>query len=396
MKKIILRALFPFIAGTSVANADEMTGNIGVEGRYFLQDSQFNQQLDQQFTVHAETEFYFAIGEQGNSLTITPYLRVDNQDAARNQFDLREFLFLYIADEWEVKAGLGKVFWGVTETTHLVDIVNQTDNLASFDGEEKLGQPMVHFSTVRDWGIVDALILPGFRERRFSGEAGRIRSGLPTLASAAYESADKKDHVDFAFRWSNTLGDWDLGLTAFNGTAREAEFIPVVKSPDDIRLQPFYGQITQFGLDAQYIYDSWLFKLEAISRSSKTMQDTQAVVGGFEYSQVGLLDSAIDLGWVVEYAYDHRDAVFAARQNDISFATRWALNDAESTEFLVGFSQDLDYSNSRSAFVEGSTRLGDRMTLTIDAWFFTANDPAELSYNIRQDDFIQVDVSYFF
>ena len=46
-------------------------------------------------------------------------------------------------------------FWGVTETAHRVDILNQTDQVESFDGEDKLGQPMVNFSWSKDWGTLD-------------------------------------------------------------------------------------------------------------------------------------------------------------------------------------------------------------------------------------------------
>ncbi|MDD7885073.1 hypothetical protein [Flavivirga sp. 57AJ16] len=47
----------------------------------------------------------------------------------------------------------------MTESNHLVDIINQTDAVETFDGEEKLGQPMVQLS----WGT-DNIIL--FMEAR--------------------------------------------------------------------------------------------------------------------------------------------------------------------------------------------------------------------------------------
>ena len=60
MKTLIQSALLLGFAFSSQVSADELTGNVGLEGRYFLQDSQFNQQLDQQLSLHVETEFYFA------------------------------------------------------------------------------------------------------------------------------------------------------------------------------------------------------------------------------------------------------------------------------------------------------------------------------------------------
>jgi len=32
-----------------------------------------------------------------------------------------------VADDWELTTGVSKVYWGVMEAVHLVDIINQTD-----------------------------------------------------------------------------------------------------------------------------------------------------------------------------------------------------------------------------------------------------------------------------
>lgn len=378
----------------------DISGEIGIEGRYFIQNNLYQGQAEQQFSLHGEIELYTPIGNENNSLTFTPYFRFDSEDSARHQLDIRELMYLHVGNNWEFKAGIGKVFWGVTETLHLVDIINQTDTLASFDGEEKLGQAMIQYTQITDFGVFDAFILPGFRERSFADQEGRLRPELEIDDEVSYESSDEEKHIDYAFRWSNTIDNWDIGLSWFKGTAREAQF-SIAQAPDNEntsapQLTPFYGIINQVGLDVQYIHNAWLWKLEAIKRTSKTHTDTTAYVGGFEYSQIGIWDSAIDLGWVVEYAHDQRSAFETPRQNDISLATRWVFNDAESTEFLVGISQDLDHSDSKNFFIEGSTRLGQSWVLTIDAWLFSADSPEELSYNIRNDDFVQLDLSYYF
>ena len=77
-----------------------------------------------------------------------------------------------------MRVGIRKEFWGVTEFQHLVDVINQTDGVEDFDGEDKLGQQMVNLSLVNDWGIVDLFLLPGFRERTYAGEEGRLRGPL--------------------------------------------------------------------------------------------------------------------------------------------------------------------------------------------------------------------------
>ena len=72
-----------------------------------------------------------------------------------------------ILKDREIKFGISKEFWGVTETSHRVDIINQTDFTEGFDGEEKLGQPMIKVSLEKQWGLLDFYALLGFRERNF-------------------------------------------------------------------------------------------------------------------------------------------------------------------------------------------------------------------------------------
>ena len=103
-----------------------------------------------------------------------------------------------------------RVFWGVTESKHVVDIINQTDLTENIDGETKLGQPMVNFALVQSWGTIDVFALLGFRERRFFGPHSRPGLGIPVaIENPIYESGAGRRHIDFAVRWSHSLGAWD-------------------------------------------------------------------------------------------------------------------------------------------------------------------------------------------
>ena len=100
--------------------------------------------------------------------------------------DLREAVWLKVIDDvgflgdgpLELRFGVDKVFWGRTESRHLVDVVNQTDLIEYPDEEEKLGQPMLRLTLPRAWGVADIFFLPYFRERTFAGRDGRLRSAL--------------------------------------------------------------------------------------------------------------------------------------------------------------------------------------------------------------------------
>lgn len=69
-----------------------------------------------------------------------------------------------------------KEFWGVAEARHLVDIINQTDEVENFDREDKLGQPMINLALINNWGTLDFFLLTGFRDRTFPGREGRLRT----------------------------------------------------------------------------------------------------------------------------------------------------------------------------------------------------------------------------
>jgi len=153
-------------------------------------------------------------------------VRFDQHDSERSHFDIRELTWLKAAPDWELRVGFRKRFWGVTESQHLVDIINQTDLVDHPDSEDKLGQPMFNLALIRDWGTVDFFILPGFRERTFPGSEGRLLSGgIPIdIDQTRYDSGAQEKHVDWAVRWAHYFGDWDVGLSHFSGTSREPRF----------------------------------------------------------------------------------------------------------------------------------------------------------------------------
>ena len=213
--------------------------------------------------------------DEGRSITVTPFYRYDAGDPDRTHGDLREaYLLLYGdvgEDEWELRLGVDRVFWGVVESRSLVDIVNQTDLLEHPDEKTKLGQPMVHLTWSGDWGALELFGLTGHRERTFPGVHGRLRPALvvdPNLTS--YESAAEEWHLDLAGRYSGSFGPVDIGISVFDGTSREPTLVPTpVGLPtlvgSEIVLPPFvlaphYEKIRQFGLDTQLTtgpFSSW-------------------------------------------------------------------------------------------------------------------------------------------
>ncbi len=141
---------------------------MAIQGRFFPQAPLDPEQKRNSGSLAVQPEYYHE-WENGSSFTFVPFARIDSADSERTHFDIRELNYLWLTDSWELRAGIGKVFWGTTEFVHLVDIINQTDGVESVDGEEKLGQPMIQLSIVRDWGALELFVLPYFRERTYPG-----------------------------------------------------------------------------------------------------------------------------------------------------------------------------------------------------------------------------------
>ena len=327
------------------------------------------------------------------SLTLTPYFRLDQHDSERTHFDLREFFWQKVGDSWELRVGLGVVFWGVTESQHLVDIINQTDLVESPNGEDKLGQPMVNFSWIADWGTLDFFVMPFFRERTFPGEEGRLRFPLVVDTDRAiYESGAEEFHVDLAARWSHTLGDFDVGVSHFYGTSREPRLTPGAGGEVFV---PHYDLIHQTGLDLQFTSGAWLLKSEVINRSGQGDRFV-ALTSGFEYTFSNIFNSGADIGIVGEYLFDERGGEATTPfEDDLFIGVRVALNDVQSTSLLAGTIIDRE-TGSNSVGVEGNRRLWESWTVDVEARTIIATEQMELLHGLRKDDYVQVQLARHF
>ncbi|GAB5380367.1 MAG: hypothetical protein Alis3KO_10190 [Aliiglaciecola sp.] len=382
----------------SALNAKEVdvSGTAAIEQRYFLQDALYPEQERANVSVFAQVEIYTEFNDGNDSILFKPFYRQDQNDSDRSHGDIRELIWLHVGDDWELRTGIGKVFWGQTESLHLVDIINQTDNIEAIDGEDKLGQPMVNLNLIRDWGTTSFFFMPYFRERTFAGLEGRPRFELDIDTDRPiYESSDEEKNIDWAVRWNHYFGDWEVGVSYFDGTSREPILTPLIEEESAV-LQPFYPQLKQVGVDILAVKGAWLFKFEGISRRT-SVEDYTAAVGGFEYTNVGVFNSSFDLGWLVEYQFDDRDnLLLVPSQNDLMLGSRIVFNDVDGTEILFGVIQDLDESSSRAGFIEASSRINDNWKWSFDAWLFSSDEPMEPVYQFRRDDFVELSLEYYF
>jgi len=391
------------LASMSTAGAQEWSARLEAEGTLFPGSPADPGQIHNGASLAFLPEWELEFGDRRQLITFEGFLRLNASDPDRTHADLRVLSWEYVANQWELRVGLRRAFWGVTESQHLVDIINQTDLIENPDGEDKLGQPMVNLAWITDFGTVDAFVMPLFRERTYPGSRGRLRF-QPRVGTddVVYGDGAKSGRFDLAFRWSHALGAWDLGLSHFNGTSRDPRF--TLGGESSPVLEPVYEVINQTGLDAQMTTDAWLWKLEAILRSGQG-DSFGGLTGGFEYTFGRVLGSVADLGVLLEYSWDSRDNVvlgidpeplgFSILQNDLFVGSRLALNDTGNSTLLGGGTVDLD-TGSLLLILEASRRIAEDWTMELEMRGFLGADQGEPLYSLRQDDHLRVAVSRYF
>ena len=383
------------LAASADADADwDFSASLELQARLFARGAVWSGQASDQgqYSLAARSEIRWR-NESGNQrASVIPEVRWDATDPERNLADFGELYWAWEDRSLELLVGANTEFWGVTESVHLVDIVNQTDGASDIDGEAKLGQPMVKLLLQRNWGELSVFAMPYFRERTFAGTEGRLRAPMPVdTGRVVYESSDGRDHLDLAIRYSHFFGNVDVGLSAFSGTSREPRLIP-----SNGILVPHYDQIDQFGIDLQYTGDAWLWKLEAIHRDG--YRDTFfAAVGGFEYTFYQIGESAADLGILLEYQYDGRESTEprVVSDNDVFAGARLALNDVQDTSVLAGVGIDAD-SNALFVNVEAERRIGNDYVLKLKARAFSNVKNGDPGFGLADDDYVEFRLSRFF
>ncbi len=396
-----LAALACALAGTHALAGppehQEIFGEIELEATGFAEAPQFTGQ-DRHGASIAGTATLLLEWDDGDiAFKFTPFARFDEADDERTHADIRELKVDYISGPWSATFGADTVFWGKTEAVHLVDIINQTDQVEDLDDEDRLGQPLVRVAYLADAGEFSAFIMPYFRERTFPGEDGRLRTSLPVDTDRPiYDTSAEQWTPAAALRFAGVFGDVDLGVSGFYGLGHDPAFVFQGGA-----LRPFYELIGQIGLDAQYTSGATLWKFEGIGRINQknrdfVNEDFAAATGGLEHTLFAVDGDNMDLGLIAEYALDSRfDDATTIFQNDLILGARLALNDAASSSLLFTSAIDVE-SAEINLRLEASRRVFEDMTLGLEAQAFLNTDNQGLASSLKRDSYLRVKLTYFF
>jgi len=74
---------------------------------------------------------------------------------------------------------------------------------------------------------------------------------------------------------------------------------------------------------------------------------------------------------------------------------RLAMNDVQSTEALAGFILDTN-DNSKVFSIEASRRIGDSWKIMLEGRMITDTPSQSPLYSLRKDDYVQLELGYYF
>lgn len=443
-QKVLTLLLLPLLPALS--SAAEWSAQLEAEYRNFYQSPDYRQSYSGALLLNFTQPLRGANTQLAGEL----FLRKDSEDSERTHGDVRELYYEAIGPDFEFRAGNRRVYWGVTEGRHLVDIINQSDFVEDLSNEAKLGQPMLSLSLIRDWGATEMFLMPYFRERTFPGPRGHPQLPFPLDATdARYQSPRGRHHLDAALRYRRSFGALDLGLAYFDGTSREPEILPCLRqgsdfqgteeqhncdifsgivipqSPfpealteaiqqaglapsdeeveadlrqqviDNLVLVPYYERLRQLSLDAQWVIEAWALKLETLTRY-RGGRYSWAAVGGFEYTLGDVGGSGWDLGLLSEYLHDEdADLVSSRYDQEIFFGLRLGLNDIAGSQLLAGGLVDRN-GDGEAYQLEASGRLTDSLKLTLKWRVFAGSGDDPLFDFLEREDLLSLKLHYYY
>ena len=263
---------------------------------------------------------------------------------AFDAFDVRELLYKARWGTVRFEAGVGRIFWGVTESRHLVNIVNQTDLRFDSSGATLLGQPLASVGADFAGAAWRLVVMPCHRPRAFQAEPGGEQE--PALVDTNCE------RLDVAIRSHISKGPLDLGIVYFDGRTRDPA---ISEEPQS------YPALQRWSVDAQLTLGAWLLKLEAVRNSQAQWRPRDASVVGFEYAFASLA-SRLELSVLYEHLEETGCSAFTC--GDV-LGVRIAANDTAGSQVLLTGLKDR-HDGRTGYFIRGQRRLTDQVVIRVD------------------------------
>jgi len=379
------------------ARASHCDLTAGVEARRYSDQEAGVPPRDYRTLASVQSELSCSRSYGSQSVSGKVFGRWAQHGSERTHGDIRELQWLWTREPFQFRAGIDRVFWGVTEFAHIVDVINQADIVEDPFGETKIGQPMLSVTTRGAWGSLSIYGMPRFRVRGFPDVGEPMRPAPPFgLGAAVFESRDGRRHLDGAMRYSRSQGPVDIGLSYFEGTSRDPKFLIGVTASGVPESHPYYELMSQAGVDVQLTLDEWAFKFEGARRHA-AQRSRNAYTVGIEYAMVGILGTSADLISILEYVRDRRDPLPLPGflDDDLEFGFRIAGNDSRTSELKLGVTFDRRR-DSRAWSLEFGTRIAARWRLNAQARVFDKVSPRDPLTVLKNDSYLSLSLVRYF
>lgn len=366
-------------------------GYVGAEIYHYPQDGAAVQEHGNAAIV-SQVELRARISDRW-AAKLTPFARYDALDSHRNTFDLREAEIEYSNGAWRASAGLRSISWSVTESVgvlphQVVDVVNQRDLAGDPSGRERMGAAMVTASYRFESTVIEASVLPWFRERKFADRRAREHPYRAAIDLAdpmvEYSSDAGAGYVGGALRVARSFDAADVAFIQYRGYLPQPLIAPHAPTGQAAAL---YYLIDMSALTVQATSGQWLIKSETAyfgtrqngPRFPGVPSDYWGSVSGVEYTFVNLF-AGTDLGVFVEGMYDSRGAAPNGTpfHKNAFFGIRWVANDQADSQLLCGVMSSLD-ERAQVAQLEYQRRIGTSLQFELILRTFDAAETSPLS-----------------
>ncbi|BDT69336.1 hypothetical protein os1_35260 [Comamonadaceae bacterium OS-1] len=369
----------------------QLKGNAALGARLYSSPHEPTKE-SHRLAVRLAPEWRWADG--GKTIVISPALYLEGDHNGRTRVDLNELYFSTCLGETIVKAGLSRLFWGVTESRHLVDVVNPPDLAHHYAAEQRLSTAMLYVAHPTPVGQLEVLLLPWERDPVYPNTAGRPRTDLPIHNAVEHPNGTPPA---FAARLAISQGDYDSHVYFFRGLDREsaltARTLPYAAPTE---LTATRRLVRQWGADLQVPVGNFLVKSELAHRSGYSRDFLSGVLGG-EYALNGINGSVVDVNLLGEYQFDLRpaDAPLTTLSHGIYAGVRVALNDPASTEFKFGVVAEPS-TGARLWRGDASRRIAKNWTVegTMSVFDNVRKSPSLMDY--RKESYVEVLAKYHF
>jgi len=386
MKLSLLVFLFPWVLFASEASKWAGQGEIGFEYRRFESDNNI-QNADTGVAILSRVESSF---EQDVYKHVFRALgRVDQKDSDRSQVIIEDGYFSMLAgpeQNWKLLAGYKLFNWTATEAFHPADQINSRNYDSDVESLEKKGELTIEIERSLENGSFALYFFPKFEAPIFPGDRSRLGFGVDLERVIFIDGGDATTNqnwgVQFGGRFSYTILDADLSFHFLHhmdrsfpviGTHRYA-MVGTTPVPTAFPTTPYYYRSNQVGMTAVLPVESFIFKLEAASRTFdndlfiyttrglRRSEDNTEVALGLEWSLAHESGSETYFyleGQTMFGPEQSRIEEMSLFQNDIFLGLRYAFNDLMGKEIFFSTIFDYDREHEYLFNLSYSQRLSD-------------------------------------